>query len=77
MVSDNAIIGALIFVLLIVGANFLMYAIARGWSKGGDAHWITALKQGLTRPLDSQRNKSMDDLRQKIEELHKNSKKEE
>jgi hypothetical protein len=77
MVSDNAIIGALIFVLLIVGANFLMYAIARGWAKGGDVRWIDALKQGLTKPMDSQRNKSMDELRQKMEELKKTDKKEE
>ncbi len=76
MVSNNAIIGALIFVLMIVGANFLMYAIARGWAKGGDTRWIDALKQGLTRPMESDRNKSMDQLRQKMEELQKKDKKE-
>ena len=80
MLSDNALVGALLFILLILGANFLMYAVARGWaknSKGGDARWIDALKQGLTKPLDSQRNRSMDELRLKMEELNKNGKKEE
>ena len=75
MVSDNAVIGALIFVALILAANLFMYAIARGWAKGGDVRWISALKQGLTKPLESQRNKDVDELRQKIEELQKNSKK--
>jgi hypothetical protein len=76
MLSDNALAGAVIFILIILGANFLMYAIARGWAKGGDARWIDALKQGLTKPLDSQRNRSMDELRQKVEEMNKNEKKE-
>jgi len=73
MESGTAVIGALIFILLIVGANFVMYAIARGAAKGGDARWMSALKQGLSKPLDSQANKSMDELRQKVEELEKNS----
>lgn len=77
MVSDNTLVGALIFVLMIVGANFLMYAIARGWAKGGNSNWIDSLKQGLTKPMESNRSKSMDELRQKIEELQKKDKKEE
>jgi hypothetical protein len=77
MISDNAIVGAAIFILMILGANFLMYAIARGWAKGGNANWIDALKQGLTKPLDSQRNRSMEELRQKMEKLKKNNEKKE
>jgi hypothetical protein len=77
MESGNAVIGALIFILLIIGANFVMYAIARGATKGGDSHWMSALKQGLSKPLDGQANRSMDELHQKMEELQKNSKKEE
>ena len=76
MESGTAVIGALIFILLIVGANFVMYAIARGAAKGGDSRWMSALKQGLSKPLDSQANKSMDELRQKVEELGKNKEKE-
>ena len=78
MISDNAIAGAAIFILMIVGANFFMYAIARGWArKGGNARWIDALKEGLTKTMESQRNKSMDELRQEIEKLEKKSEKEE
>jgi hypothetical protein len=77
MLSNNAIIGAVIFILMILGANFLMYAIARGWAKGGDVRWIDALKQGLTKPLDSQRNRSMDELRQEMEKLQKSREKKE
>lgn len=76
METGTAVIGALIFILLIVGANFAMYAIARGAAKGGDSRWMSALKQGLSKPLDSQANKSMDELRQKVEELGKNTGKE-
>ncbi len=78
MISDNPIAGAAILILLIVGANFIMFAIARGWARnGGNARWIDALKQGLTKPMDSQRNKSMEELRQQMEKLQKNSEKKE
>lgn len=78
MISDSPIAGAAILILIIVGANFLMYAIARGWARnGGSTHWIDALKQGLTKPMDSQRNKSMEELRQQMEKLQKSSEKKE
>ena len=78
MISDSPIAGAVIFILMILGANFIMYAIARGWARnGGSARWIDALKQGLTKPMDSQRNKSMEELRQQMEKLQKNSEKKE
>jgi hypothetical protein len=78
MISDNALAGAVIFILMIVGANFLMYAIARGWAKGGgNARWIDALKQGLAKPLESERNKSMEELRQQMEKLEKKEEKKE
>ena len=77
MESGNAVVGALIFIALIVGANFVMYGIARGWARGGDSKWMSALKQGLSKPLDSRATKSMDELHQKMQELQKNDKKEE
>ena len=73
MISDNALLGALIFILMILGANAIMYGIARRMTRGGDVRWISALKQGLTRPLESERNKSLEDLRQKVEEMGKNT----
>ena len=76
MESGNATVGALILIGLIIGANLIMYGIARGWARGGDSRWMSALKQGLSKPLESKANKEMDELRQKMEELQKNSKKE-
>lgn len=76
MESNSAVIGALIFIVLIIGANFVMYAIARGATKGGGSQWMSALKQGLSKPVDNQANKSMDELRLKMEELQKKDKKE-
>ena len=77
MDSDKAVIGALIFIALIIGANLVMYAVARGWAKSGGSDWMSALKQGLSKPLDSEANRSMDELHQKMEELQKSTKKEE
>ena len=73
MESDNATIGALILIALILGANLVMYAVARGWAKSGDSNWMSAFKQGLRKPLDNEANKSMDELRKKMEELQKNT----
>ncbi|MGE5463892.1 MAG: hypothetical protein ACM3PS_11090 [Syntrophothermus sp.] len=77
MLSNNALVGALIFILMVLAANAIMYGIARRMSRGGDARWISALKQGLTKPMESQANKSMEELRQKVEQINKNAKKEE
>jgi len=72
MESDSALIAALIFILLIIGANFVMYAIARGAAKGGDSRWMSALRDSLNKPLEGSSNKSMDELRKQMEELEKN-----
>jgi hypothetical protein len=77
MESGNAVVGALIFILLIVGANVVMYGIARGWARNGDSKWMSALKQGLSKPMESQANKEMEELRKKMDELQKNTKKDE
>ena len=77
MESGNAVLGAIIFIVLILGANVVMYVFARNWAKGGDSKWMSALKQGLSKPLENQSDKSMDELRQKMEELQRTSKKEE
>jgi hypothetical protein len=71
MESDSVLIGALIFILLIAGSNFVMYAIARGAAKGGDSRWMSALKDSLSKPMDGSSNKSMDELRKRMDELEK------
>jgi len=45
MISDNAVLGALIFIIMILGVNAVMYGIARRMTRGGDVRWISALKQ--------------------------------
>ena len=71
MQLDSPAIGLLIIILLIVGANFVMYTIARSAARGGNSRWMSALKDSLSKPLDSPANKSMDELRKKMEELDK------
>jgi hypothetical protein len=69
--SNEAAIGLLIIILLIVGANFVMYAIARGATKGGNSRWMSSLKDSLSKPMNTEANKSMDELRKRVEELEK------
>ena len=71
MESNQAAIGLLIIILLIVGANFVMYAIARGATRGGNFRWMSALKDSLSKPMNTPANQSMDELRKRVEELEK------
>ena len=71
MQLDSAAIGLLIIVLLIVGANFVMYAIARGATRGGNSRWMSSLKDSLSKPMNTPASKSMDELRKRVEELEK------
>jgi len=70
--SDRVLIAALLFILLILGSNFVMYAIARGAAKGGDSRWMSALRDSLKKPLEGSSSKPMDELRKRVEELEKN-----
>ena len=75
MESNRIILGALLFILIVVGSNFLMFFIACSWAKGGDSPWMTALKKSLSKPVtDSSVNKSMDELRRQMEDLEKTKK---
>ncbi|HSO13606.1 MAG TPA: hypothetical protein VLT51_14610 [Anaerolineales bacterium] len=69
MENERMLIGALIFFLLILGTNFVMYGIVRGMAKGGDSNWMKAFRNTLGKPLEGPANKSMDELRKKMEEL--------
>lgn len=69
MENDRVLIGALIFILLVVGSNLIMYGIARGAAKGGDSRWLTALKNSFSKPMEGSSSRSMDELRRKMEEL--------
>jgi hypothetical protein len=76
MESNRLLIAALLFILLIVGTNFVMYAIARGATKSGDSRWMSALRDTLYKPTESSSSKSMDELRKKMDELEVKKKEE-
>jgi hypothetical protein len=76
MESNKIAIAALLFIILIIGINIAMYAIARGAAKGGDSRWMGALRDSLSKPLEGSSNKSMDELRKQVEELESKKKKE-
>ena len=69
MENERIMLGALIFFLLIVGSNLVMYGIVRGAARGRDSTWMSAIRKSLNKPLDGSTNKSMDELRKKVEEL--------
>lgn len=70
MESNRIILGALLFIVLVVGSNLVMFVIARSWAKGGESPWMTALKKSLSKPVtDSSANKSMEELRKRVDDL--------
>ena len=73
MESNKAVIGALLFILLVIGANFVMYAIARGAANSKQKGFLETISKSLNTSTQKKDN-SMDELRQKIEELEKGKK---
>jgi hypothetical protein len=73
MEPNKAVIGALLFILLVIGANFVMYAIARGATKSKQKSFLETMSQSFNTSTQKKDN-SMDELRQKIEELEKGKK---
>ena len=74
METNKALIGALIFILMVVGANFVMYAIARGAARSNQKSFLETLSQSLnTSP--KKKDESLDELRRKIQELEEGKKK--
>jgi len=73
MESSRTVIAALLFIIAVVSINYALFIIARTWAKGGDSRWMSALKDSLSKPLESSANKSMDSLRDKMKELENNN----
>ena len=69
MDNDRVMLGVLILILIIVGSNLVMYGIVRGTIRGGESNWMKAIRKSLDKPLDGPANKSIDELRKKMEEL--------
>jgi hypothetical protein len=74
MELDRAAIGLLIIIGLIVVANFVMYTIARSATRGGSSRWMSSLKDSLRKPMNTPANRSMDELRKRVEELESKGK---
>lgn len=73
MEENKVLIGALIFIVMIVGANFIMYAIARGATRSSQKGFLETLSQSLN-ASPKKKDVSMDELRQKIQDLEKSKK---
>ena len=71
MENERVMIGALILVLILVGSNLMMYGVVRGAIKGGESSWMKSIRKSINNPLDGEAGKSMDELREKMEELQK------
>jgi len=69
MDSNRVTIAALLFIVVIIFINFAMYVIARNWAKSGDSAWMSAIRKSLSKSMESSSSKSMDELRNKMDEL--------
>jgi len=58
MEENKALIGALIFIGLVVGSNFVMYAIARGATRPGG----TGFLETVAKALNANQTKKQDDM---------------
>lgn len=73
MENERAMIGALILIGLVLGANFVMVAIVRSAARSGKKGFFETL--GRSFKSSSQRtNDRMDELRRRIQELDKGKK---
>jgi len=69
MLQDNPWLAALIFILLIAGANGLMYVIARGAQRDNkNNNWLQNLTKATKNPW-SKEDKSLEELRQRVKDL--------
>jgi hypothetical protein len=69
MLQDNPWLAALIFIVLIVGANGLMYVIARGAQRDNKgSRWWHDITQATQAPWNKE-DKALDELRQRVKDL--------
>jgi hypothetical protein len=72
MENTKVVIGALLFILLVVGANFVMYGIVRGWTRSNNKGFLETISKSLNTPV--KKEDPMEELHQKLEELKKGEK---
>ncbi len=73
MEENKAVIGALLFIALVIGSNFVMYGIARGAVNSKQKGFWETIGKSLTTSV--KKDDSMDELHKKMEELNKGGKK--
>ena len=70
MEDNRILIGALIFIGLVVGSNFVMYAIARGATRPGGKGFLETMVKSLN-ANQTKKNDDMEELRRTLQELNK------
>jgi hypothetical protein len=74
MEEHKTVIGALLFILMVVGANFVMYGIVRGATNfRGKRKTFVEHVSSWTRATQKKED-DMDELRRKLEELKQEKK---
>jgi hypothetical protein len=74
METDKALIGGIIFIVLVLGANFIMYAVVRGETRpGGGKSFLETFTRSLN-TSSKKKDDSMEELHRKIEELNQGKK---
>ncbi|MBM3180284.1 MAG: hypothetical protein FJZ86_08010 [Chloroflexi bacterium] len=74
METNKVLVGALIFIILVLGANFVMYAIVRGAGRSNQKNFLETLSQSLN-ASPKKKDESLKELRRKIQELEEDRKK--
>jgi hypothetical protein len=72
MENEKAVIGALLLIALVIGANFVMYAIARGAANSKQKGFWETIGKSLN--TSTKKNDDMEELHKKMEELKKGGK---
>lgn len=70
MEISRASIAALIFILMIVGVNLVMYGIVRGVMRGGKDDPLLKMMNGMN-PAKKKKDDDMEELRRTVQELNK------
>lgn len=67
MENTRAVLGALLFIALVLGANFILYGISRGIVNSKRGSILEALSKSLSGPV--KKKEPMEELRRQIQEL--------
>ncbi|MCL4273734.1 MAG: hypothetical protein QY328_02320 [Anaerolineales bacterium] len=69
METSKLMIGALIFIVLVIGINLVMYAMVRGAFRSDGKGAFDNFSKSLTTSTKKQ-NEPINELRRRVEELH-------